>query len=230
MKIGIIGAMAQEISLLSQSMTHKKEVVHHHLTFLSGQIANKDVVVVQCGIGKVASAIATTLLVTHFHVDYVINTGSAGSLSHHLHVGDVVIGHQLAYHDVDVCEFGYAFGQVPQMPLFYNSSQKLIDAAQQALQNTNQRAVIGTIVSSDGFVSKTDHINHIKLHFPDALCTEMEGASIAQTCHILNVPFVVVRAISDSANEEATVSFDEFIVLAGEKSAQMVMKILEVLS
>ncbi|MBS4761390.1 5'-methylthioadenosine/adenosylhomocysteine nucleosidase [Carnobacteriaceae bacterium zg-ZUI252] len=226
MKIGIIGAMAQETKLLLEQMVDVTTEVKHHLTFYSGTLQNKEVVLVQSGIGKVASAIATTLLVTHFSVDYVINTGSAGSLNPNLHIGNVVISNQVAYHDVEATAFGYQYGQVPQMPLYYVADERLINAATKALNTIQSTRFVGEIVSSDSFIAEKSKIENIKEHFPNALCTEMEGASIAQTCHILNVPFIVIRAISDNANEEAHMTFDEFIILAGETSAKMVMNML----
>ncbi|MBF0779884.1 MULTISPECIES: 5'-methylthioadenosine/adenosylhomocysteine nucleosidase [unclassified Granulicatella] len=226
MKIGIIGAMAQETELLLSRMMYRIEEKKHHLTFVLGPLNGHDVVLVQSGIGKVNSTIATTLLITHYKVDYVINTGSAGSLAQ-LSIGDVVISNQVAYHDVNVTAFGYAIGQVPQMPLYYEADDTLVQLAYKAVQSCHLRANIGEIVSSDSFIDSQEKIHTIQTHFPKALCTEMEGASIAQTCHILNVPFVIVRAISDNADGKAPVSFDEFIVTAGENSAKMVLEILE---
>lgn len=226
MKFGIIGAMPQETKLLLDNMENVITETKHHLTFHQGLLNEKNVVLVQSGIGKVASAVATTLLVTHFNVDYVINTGSAGNLTTTLNIGDVVVSNQVAYHDVDAVSFGYTYGQVPQMPLYYPADKTLIDAATRALKAIQTNNVIGEIVSSDSFIANPEKIAAIQSHFPYAQCTEMEGASIAQTCHILNIPFVIVRAISDNANEEANMTFDEFIVLAGEQSAKMVMTML----
>lgn len=226
MKIGIIGAMAQETALLLKNMENIQSETKHHLTFHQGLLNGKHVVLVQSGIGKVASAVATTLLITHFKVDYVINTGSAGNLTTTLNIGDVVVSNQVAYHDVNAVAFGYTYGQVPQMPLYYMANETLIHAATRALEDINANNSIGEIVSSDSFIAHPETIANIKSHFPNAKCTEMEGASIAQTCHILNVPFVIVRAISDNANEEANMTFDEFIILAGEQSAKMVMAML----
>lgn len=229
MKIGIIGAMAQETAVLIENMTQYKMSQFQHLTIHEGCIANHNIILVQSGIGKVASAISATILKINYNVDVIINTGSAGSLSPNLKIGDVVVSTNCAYHDVDAVSFGYAYGQVPQMPKSYIADQTLVDAAMKALSLTDWNGVKGEIVSSDSFISSVEKIENIKAHFPNALCTEMEGASIAQTCHILNVPFVVIRAISDNANDAAAISFDEFIILAGKKSAQMVIAMLEVL-
>ncbi|MBS4750734.1 5'-methylthioadenosine/adenosylhomocysteine nucleosidase [Carnobacteriaceae bacterium zg-ZUI78] len=227
MKIGIIGAMAQETVLLKTKMSDIVEKQCYHLTFITGRLYQHDIVLVQSGIGKVNSTIATTLLISQFDVDYVINTGSAGSLKKGLSIGDVVVSNQVAYHDADATVFGYKVGQIPQMPLYYKANEQLMAHAQKAIEKVSLRANVGEIVSADTFVAAPESIARIQKYFPDALCTEMEGASIAQTCHVLGVPFVVVRAISDNADNEAPVSFDEFIVTAGEKSAQMVLAMLE---
>lgn len=225
MKIGLIGAMPQEIVLLVENMTNKQEEKKHHLTFVTGELCGVSVVLVESGIGKVNSAIATTLLITHYHVDKVINTGSAGSLAGH-QIGDVVVSDVVRYHDVDATAFGYEMGQVPQMPAVYRADETLTQLAVSAIQKGTQRAHVGEIVSSDSFIGKQGQLQRIQEQFPTAQCTEMEGASIAQACHVLGVPFVIVRAISDSADTQAAMTFDEFIEIAGEKSAYMVMEMM----
>lgn len=230
MVIGIIGAMPQETKLLLQNMRDIETVKINHLEFVKGKIKNKSVVLVESGIGKVNSAIATTLLIHQFQVTYVINTGSAGAVDHSLKIGDIVVSNQVAYHDADATAFGYKIGQVPQMPLYYLADKQLIDVTKCAIDKVGLRSVVGEIVSSDSFIASQDKINTIRYHFPVAKCSEMEGASIAQVCYVFSVPFVVVRAISDSADEKASVSFDEFIVTAGENSAKMVIELLGQLS
>lgn len=229
MVIGIIGAMAQETKLLIENMRNVEKVKVDALEFVVGNINSKQVVLVESGIGKVNSAIATTLLITQFKVDYVINTGSAGAIDHSLHIGDIVVSNQVAYHDADATAFGYKMGQIPQMPLYYLANTKLVETAINSIDSLGMTSIVGEIVSSDSFIASSEKINTIRYHFPLAKCSEMEGASIAQVCYVFSVPFVVVRAISDSANEKASVSFDEFIVTAGENSAKMVLKMLETL-
>lgn len=228
MRIGIIGAMAQETKLLLSEMVNVKTEKYFHITIHSGQLKGHDVCLVQSGIGKVNSAIATALLITHEKVEAVINTGSAGSLAG-LSIGDVVISNQVAYHDVDATAFGYKVGQVPQMPAYYLADEKLVEIAKRAVQRQALRSLVGEVVSSDSFIASSEKMTMIKEHFPSALCTEMEGASIAQTCYCFSVPFVVVRAISDNADGQAQVSFDDFIIKAGEESAKMVMAMLDMM-
>ncbi|CZQ85894.1 5'-methylthioadenosine/adenosylhomocysteine nucleosidase [Trichococcus collinsii] len=225
--IGIIGAMEEENRILLENMTEKIEEVHFHLAFTRGKIENQDVVLVQSGIGKVNSAIATAFIIDRYRPDFVINTGSAGGLNAALHVGDVVVADKVAYHDVDATAFGYSVGQVPQMPHYYTADKKIVEKITRAAEKVGLHAVQGTIVSSDSFIASESGTNRIKEHFPDAYATEMEGASIAQACYVLGTPFAIIRAISDGASEGAALTFDEFIVEAGKKSAEMVIELLK---
>ena len=125
--IGIIGAMEEENRILLENMTEKTEETHFHLVFTRGKIENQDVVLVQSGIGKVNSAIATAFIIDRYRPDFVINTGSAGGLNAALHVGDVVVADKVAYHDVDATAFGYSVGQVPQMPHYYTADKKIVE-------------------------------------------------------------------------------------------------------
>ncbi|MCQ9209443.1 5'-methylthioadenosine/adenosylhomocysteine nucleosidase [Granulicatella seriolae] len=223
MKIGIVAAMEEEKHYLLERMHISGEVEIAGWTFVAGQLAGKRVVLVQSGIGKVMSAIATTLLIHHFKVDFVINTGSAGGLGKGLKIGDVVIANNLAYSDVDVTGFNYDYGQLPGLPARFETSHKFLDGALEAAKEVGLQAHVGLIVSADAFIHTEAPRQAILRHFPDVLATEMEGAAIAQTCYTFKVPFLVIRAISDIPESgESAVSFDQFIVTAGKKSAQMV--------
>ncbi len=216
--IGIIGAMPQTTQIAGMSLH-------------SGVINGVPVVVMQSGIGKVNATIATTLLIEKFHPKAIINTGSAGGIGEGLAVGDVVIGESVSHHDVDVTAFGYQIGQMAQMPADYPCDKKLIELAQSASTAFDHATIHqGLIVSGDQFICHTDKFATIKQNFPQALAVEMEACAIAQTCYQFNVPFVVIRAISDLANEEASVSFDEFIEQAGKQSAEMVVSMLGAIS
>ena len=132
MKVGILGAMDQEVALLNDSLDNVKVEQKSHLTFYVGTLHGTEVVLVKCGIGKVAAAIATTLLIDHYAPDFVVNTGSAGGFDKALNIGDLVIGTEVQHHDVDVTHFGYELGQVVGMPTVYNSDERLITAAEEA--------------------------------------------------------------------------------------------------
>ncbi|XXQ67236.1 5'-methylthioadenosine/adenosylhomocysteine nucleosidase [Neisseriaceae bacterium B1] len=228
--IAIIGAMEAEIECLKKQLEHlqthyfgKKFVVY------TGRIGGADIALSLSGIGKVNAAIATTLVLEHFSPDYVINTGSAGGIGPSLRVGDVVIGVEVAHHDVDVTPFGYVHGQVPQMPARFTADSDLVEAAAYSAKAfNNARVVQGLIVSGDCFIHSEVYRRHIVRHFPDVQAVEMEAAAIAQTCHQFEKPFVIIRAISDSAQEEAKVSFDEFLQTAAQHSAQMVLNLIKI--
>ena len=195
--------------------------------FYEGTIYDQPVTVVQSGIGKVNATIATTLLIHEFDVDVVINTGSAGGIGENLSIGDLVIATSLSYHDADNRGFGYTYGQIPQMDAEYLVDEKLGNMIEEAAPPLGWQVQKGLIVSGDSFISDTAQIKKIKKHFPEALVTEMEGAAVAQTCRQFDIPFAVIRAVSDTADEEATVNFDEFVLLAGKRSAELILALIK---
>ncbi|WP_274584299.1 5'-methylthioadenosine/adenosylhomocysteine nucleosidase [Neisseria leonii] len=229
--VGIIGAMQPEIELLKGRLKNRETHRFGAFEIDTGELGGCRAVLSLSGIGKVNAAVATALLVRHFSPDCIINTGSAGGLGSGLKVGDVVVGVQTAHHDVDVTAFGYAPGQVPQLPPVFASDADLVAAAGQAAAAFDGAAVhFGQIVSGDQFIHSTEKSDRLRALFPGALAVEMEAAAIAQTCAQLDVPFVVVRALSDTADEQAEVSFDEFLQQAGRRSAQMVEAMIAALA
>ncbi len=230
MKIGIIGAMEQEVSILKQAIENCQTVTKAGCTFFSGQLNGVDVVLLQSGIGKVAAAIGTTILLDEYQPDVVINTGSAGGFDSSLNLGDVVISTEVRHHDADVTAFGYEMGQMAQQPAAFIADAKLMDVAEKALeQMEDKHAVRGLICTGDAFVCTAERQAFIRTHFPSVIAVEMEASAIAQTCHQFNVPFVVVRAISDVADKESPMSFEEFLPLAAKSSSEMIFKMVELL-
>lgn len=226
--IAVVGAMEQEIELLRESMADVKHVSFGKFSAYEGELAGKRTVLVLSGIGKVNAAVSTSWVIHQFAPDYVINTGSAGGLGKGLKVGDVVIGETVAHHDVDVTAFGYVWGQVPQLPAVFASDLNLIRQAEKAAQVFEGAAVTqGLVVSGDRFVHSSEGVAEIRSHFPEVKAVEMEAAAIAQTCHQLEVPFVIIRAVSDSADEKADISFEEFLKTAAVSSAKMVTEIVK---
>lgn len=219
--------MEQEVIALVKDLDNQVIIKKANQTFYDGKISGREVTIVQSGIGKVNAAIAAALLIEIFYVDAVVNTGSAGGIGKDLSVGDLVVSTKLAYNDADARVFGYEFGQIPQMPKYYLADKKLIKLVEEAAFETNWKLESGLIVSGDSFISSEKRIQEIKDYFPDVLVTEMEGAALAQTCYQFEVPFVIVRALSDTADEEAVVSFDTFIETAGKRSAEMVLTFLK---
>lgn len=227
MKIGIIAAMEQEVNILVDKLKDKTVSTVANQTFYNGIIDKVEVVLVKSGIGKVNAAIATTLLIEKYNAEVIINTGSAGGIGKELKVGDLVVSTELSYNDADARIFGYDFGQVPQMPSRYKADSDLINKISKAADKMEWLINKGLIVTGDSFIANSDKISDIKGNFPEALVTEMEGAAVAQTCYQFGVPVVVVRALSDTSDEKASVSFGEFIEHAGKKSAEMVLNFLK---
>lgn len=230
MTIAIIAAMPQEIRMLAETLENAQEEHFHHLRILRGTYRGQTLAVIESGIGKVNAAIATAHIIASDRPRAVINTGSAGGLGKDVHVGDIVVGSRVAHHDVDVRAFGYVIGQVPQMPPEYHADVQLSQAAAEAARVFADAAVHhGLIVSGDQFVDHSDKVARIRRDFPDVLAVEMEAAAIAQTCHQLRTPCVVIRAVSDHADEKADKSFEEFIDAAGRRSARMVLALVDML-
>ncbi|AUJ30044.1 5'-methylthioadenosine/adenosylhomocysteine nucleosidase [Liquorilactobacillus hordei] len=226
MKYGILCAMDEEIKALKTELKKARQTEIAGITFFEGKINNNEVVLVQSGIGKVQAGMTTGLLIAQFEVEAVINSGSAGGIGEGLHVGDVVLSTAAAYHDVDATVFGYLPGQLPQQPQKFEADLQLIETLKKAAEQNQQHVETGLIVTGDQFVASSEKINTIKAIYPDVLCCEMEGAAIAQVAAQFKVPFVIVRAMSDTGDEAAGVSFDEFIIEAGKKSAQMILNVL----
>ena len=224
MKIGIIGAMEQEVALLRSQLQDLTITTIANIEFYSGNLDGAEVVVTRSGIGKVTAAIATTLLIERFAPDAVINTGSAGGFRKELAIGDVVISSEVRHHDVDVTAFGYEMGQLPSQPAAFLPAANLVDAATACIAEVGEvNAIEGLICTGDSFIADPERTKVMLSHFPAMAACEMEAAAIAQTCHQFQMPFVVIRAISDNANDDSAVDFDSFIVKAGEHSAKVVM-------
>lgn len=226
MKIGIIGAMAQEIEILRQVMVEPKVTELAGCKIFEGKINNTRVALLQSGIGKVAAAIGTTLLIQLTQPDMIINTGSAGGLDPDLNVGDILISTEVRYHDVDVTAFGYEIGQLPANPPTFSPNEQLVELAQKEAKKAGYNVVSGLICSGDALINGNDKINQIRQNFPNVVAVEMEAAAIAQVCHGFNLPFVIVRAVSDVADKESHLSFEEFLPLAAEKSSTIVLAML----
>lgn len=231
-KIGILGAMDQEVALLKSSLENLTTETWHHLTFYQGVLSGHEIVLVKCGIGKVAASVATTALIERFAPDFVVNTGSAGGFDTDLNIGDVVIGSALIHHDVDLTFFGYAPGQCAgDMPQAYECDERLIQAAQKA---TAEIAGItyktGLICTGDAFIGSDEAAEKIRETYDDMKACEMEGAAIAQTCHLLSTPCLVIRSLSDIAGKTSTISFQDYLDTAAKNSAKLVMGMVAALA
>ena len=206
MRIGIIVAMAKELELLLPLLQDSEESRMGGFVFHRGKMGRHDVMVMQCGIGKVNAAMGALMLVNNFTPNYVINSGVAGGADLSVNVMDVVAGAHVAYHDV-WCGPESEVGQVQGLPLYFEGAKRLLDLVPER-DNIHK----GLICSGDQFIDTMDAVNRIKGNFPDALAVDMESGAIAQVCHLNNVPFLALRVISDSpgASHDNTKQYLDF--------------------
>ncbi len=229
MKIGIIGAMDYEVEMLVAQAKNIKRTEKAGNIFYEGQLVDKEVVVVVCGIGKVNAAQCSQQLISEFAVTHIINSGVAGAIKDNLDVLDVVISTDLMHHDYDLTKIGdFDYGQMARMETSSFSADKtLCDLAYKAskAEVKDHNVFCDRIVSGDQFVADFARKEFILKQF-DAAATEMEGAAIAQVCYLNQIPFVVIRAISDKADGSADVSYESFSRQAAEHSSKIVVDIL----
>lgn len=227
MKIAIIGAMEEEVTLLREKMDEKTQEVIAGCEYTSGKMDGAEVVLLRSGIGKVNAALSTAILLERYKPDYVINTGSAGGFNPKLNVGDVVISTEVRHHDVDVTVFGYEYGQVPQLPPAFEADSRLIQVAEDCAKEIKDIQVVrGLIATGDSFMNDPARVEFIRDKFTDLQAVEMEAAAIAQVSYQFGTSFVVIRSLSDIAGKESDVSFDQFLEKAALHSADLVMKIV----
>ena len=222
--VGIITAMNEELEAVKKIMEDEKEYkTINGLEVVIGKIQGKNCVVTICGAGKVNAARTTQILIDKFDIEYIINVGVAGSLSFDLKIGDVVIGKKIVQHDFDITAFGHSKGYVPGVGNEVRSDRELVEKFQTAIDNLEKRMYnvkIGIIATGDIFVTEVAMKDKIASKFR-ADCVEMEAGAIAQICKLGNVPFIVIRSISDSPNGDNAKDYDNYIKLASKRSANM---------
>lgn len=228
-KIGVIGAMKSEVEDLLAVMRIKRRVEKAGMEFSEGTLGGRDAVVVQCGMGKVNAGICAQLLIDSFSVTHVINTGAAGSLNAALDIGDIVVSADAVQHDFDVAAIGFRKGEIPYTgKVFFEADSELRQRAMRAIREAlpGIAAVEGRICSGDQFISTQAEKDRIVSEFSGD-CAEMEGASVAQACYLNGIPFVILRAISDKADNSGHMDFAEFERKAAKNSAKLVRFMLE---
>ncbi|MBQ1496213.1 MAG: 5'-methylthioadenosine/adenosylhomocysteine nucleosidase [Bacilli bacterium] len=223
MKIGIIFAMKEELDALLKVLTLVKEYKIFDLTFYECELNNKQIVLVESGIGKVNSARTTQILIDNMKVDYIFNIGVAGGIDEKVSVCDIVIGKKLVQHDFDITPFDHEKGYIPNVGVYLNSDEYLINLAKDI--KTDSNVYVGTIASGDIFVNDSKMSNKINTKF-NALCCEMEGASIAQVCYLSHIPFLVIRSISDSVNGNNELTYNDFLLLSSKMVAKFMIDLL----
>lgn len=223
--IGIITAIDEEFLAIKKILSNSEELKIYNIICLKGTIENKNVILTKCGVGKVNSARTTQILIDKFNIDYIINVGVAGGLKDYINIGDIVIGEKLVQHDFNITPFNHPMGYInKELGIYTYSDKKLIEKFQNIkLNNTNIHR--GVIASGDLFCTKEKHKQNILKEF-NADCVEMEGASIAQVCTLCNIPFIVVRSISDKPNGSNHIDYNKFVESSSKKIVAVINHIL----
>ena len=224
--VGIIGAMEEEVRELIEDMTECEMQEKASMKFYKGQLYGKEAVVVQSGIGKVNAGICTQILIDFYQVDQLINTGVAGSLDAEINIGDIVVSTDAVEHDMDVSALGDPVGQVPRMDVFaFPADKELVRKAVEANKKANSdiRTFTGRVASGDQFISDKAKKEWLIEQF-SASCTEMEGAAIAQAAYLNGIPFLIIRAISDKADDSAGMDYAAFEAQAIKHSVNLLLE------
>ncbi|MBR6252962.1 MAG: 5'-methylthioadenosine/adenosylhomocysteine nucleosidase [Clostridia bacterium] len=226
--VGIIVAEPQELEAVKKHMKNTIIEEKYDLKFHIGDIGNKRFAVVLCGMGKVNAARTTQTLIDNYKPDYVINCGVAGGLNDIVKIGDIVIGEKIVQYDFDLTAFGREKGEVSdKVGKFVHSDKSLVEKAYGVIvRDDSISGIVGTIATADRFMTDPEEAKKVAMEF-GADCCEMEGAAIAQVCFLDNVPFVVIRSISDTPNNNNKVDFDEFIGMAAENVAKLIIQFVQ---
>ena len=224
--IGIIGAMRIEVDILIAMLSDSQRETISGRDYHSGRLCGQDVVIVECGVGKVNAALCVQILCDCFGVTHLVNTGIAGSLCAELDIGDLVVSRDAMYHDFDCTHFGYPFGKVPGMDVIaFPADDTLLGCAFAAAEAVNPgHTRVGRVASGDQFVADPAVKEKIVAN-TRGLCTEMEGAAIAQTAYRNSVPFVILRAISDKADDSAEMDYPTFEKIAAHRCAEVTCRL-----
>lgn len=225
-KIGIIAAMACEIDILKEALT--SPTIEHIAgsDYYTGIIGGCDVVFVQCGIGKVSAAIGAQAMITRYQPDVIINTGCAGAMASDLKVGDIVLSDKTVEWDIDMLAIGLPRGYISNLDRVEMTADKTITDKIEMIIGNDATVVRGLVVSGDQFISTGEQRAIILGAFPETKCAEMEGAAIGHVCAQNQVPFCIIRCMSDNANGDSHISFAEFAETAGQKSANYLLRLL----
>jgi len=227
-KIGIVLAMKEELESIRKYLKNERKISIFNLDFYDGYIYDTNCILVECGIGKVNAARTTQILIDNLKVDMIINIGVAGGLTNELNIGDIVIGTKLVQHDFDITSFGHEKGFISGVGKYIDSDLNLVSLVKEVAKKDtfkNNHIVEGVIASGDIFC--TDPLMAQKIHNKfNALCVEMEGASIAQVCYLCNIPFIVLRSISDTPNGNNEVDFDTFLTDSSNIIANLLLNVL----
>jgi adenosylhomocysteine/aminodeoxyfutalosine nucleosidase len=225
-KIAIMGAMPEEIEPIIDKLDNVETTVYGANKYYEGSYNGQEVVVAYSKIGKVFATLTATVLIEKFGCDRLLFSGVAGAINDELNIGDLIIAKSLCQHDLDITAFGHPFGYVPEGDVFIDTDQTLRDIAQDVAKQKGLTLKEGVIATGDQFVASEERKNWIGTTF-DADALEMEGASVAVVCNALNIPFFILRAISDSADMDASFNFDEFLESSAKISADFILSMVD---
>ncbi|GAB6929707.1 5'-methylthioadenosine/adenosylhomocysteine nucleosidase [Paenibacillus sp. JCM 10914] len=222
-RIGLIGAMDEEVKLLLDQLENKEISVKAGVTYASGLIHGKPVVVCKSGVGKVNAAVTTQVLIDTYGVTEILFTGVAGALHPELNIGDIVISSSCMQHDMDVTPLGFSRGMIPYQAVSdFPAQPSLVQLAEEACTAQSvERYLVGRVLSGDQFIASRETVTTLFEEL-DGVCAEMEGSAVAQVCYMNQVPYVVIRSMSDKADGSAHVNFPEFTVKASKRSYEIV--------
>lgn len=225
MKIGIVFAMKEELIALKKYVKNIEEKKIFELIFYEGIINNISCILVESGVGKVNAARTTQILIDNYNIHYIFNIGISGGICNDLNVGDIVVGEKLVQHDFDITSFKHEKGYIPNIGVYINSDKKLFDiATKTSLKNIKIKS--GVIASGDIFCTDPKMTAKINNKF-DALCVEMEGASVAQICYLNKIPFLVIRSISDTPNNDNIITYEEFLEASSNMVADFMYELIK---
>ena len=228
LRVGVIGAMDAEVESLYREANAESAVRIADMDFREGSIGGKKVVIAKCGMGKVNAGICAQIMITRFGVNRIITTGVAGSLDPRLRIGDFVVSTEAVQHDYDVSPIGFQPGEIPYTGLVaFPADETLRALALRAVKDSAPDSAVfeGRICSGDQFIASGAQKESIRQRF-GGLCCEMEGAAVAQACHLNHVPWVVIRTVSDSADDSEELSFALFAETAAREGARIVREMV----
>lgn len=224
--IGLIFAMKEELEATKKYFELKKERKIFELTFYEGTIKDKDIVMVECGIGKVNAGRTTQILIDNYNLKCIINIGVAGGVDERLKILDLVVGTSFVQHDFDITAFNHKKGYIPNLGDIIENKYDLIDIAIKSFNNKEHMLYKGTIASGDIFVTDKNMSNKIHNKF-NALCVDMESSAIAQVCHLCNIPYLIIRSISDVPNNNNYITYEDFLELSCAVVAKYIINVIK---
>lgn len=227
MNIAIIAAMHEECTFFRKKLGSNQAYSHLNMKVDVASCDGHKVILIESGIGKVNATLAAQHVIDQFEVDLVINTGSAGGIAQGAAIGDFVIADRVCHHDIDISPIGFAYGELPQLPVYYKThssfSKKLLTICQQMAL----KAHTGPIATGDSFVYQDTQLATIKQRFDGVIACEMEAAAVAQVCHLYQKDFIMIRNLSDMADEHAPINFQDYVIQAGKKTSRLLFEFIK---